>query len=110
MENNKQPKPDPKGKAVASLVFACIGIVIQIYLIQSINSWVAKTGEGAFGAMGFLISSPIPFLFGLIGLILGIKGLKSTRRNLAIAGIVFSIISIIFPIFTIMPLLVALLI
>lgn len=111
MNHNQQPKPDPKGKAIASFVlgvaylvwsvFSCLSIfsdsssIILIYIVF----WPYILTVLLFGSSPdwmFLLSLlPIP----LIGVILGTKGLKSSKRNFAIAGIILSVVSLLFALF-----------
>ena len=80
MENLQQPKPDPKGKAIASFWLGVISVIAGTFMLLMFP---------------FFMVIP-PLVVGMItvpaGLILGIMGLKSTKRNFAIAGIVLSII------------------
>jgi len=101
----KLNEPDPKGKAIASLFFGCIGIIIYVIMYKMTETFIQQTGEGAIGGFGLLFSSPIPIGFGVLGLISGIIVLKSDKRNLAIVGIILSIISVAFPIYIISNLL-----
>lgn len=94
--NNQQPKPDPKGKAIASLVLGIISALwppIQFLSVMIIM--MAQTGGGYFVII-FLhsISFFVASLISIIGITLGVQGLKSTRKGLAIAGIVLCVIGL----------------
>lgn len=94
----QQSRPDPKGKAIASLAFACIGIIIQLVVHLQILNCYKEIHEGLACGAGFIFFEvPNGLLFGFLGLNLGFKGLKSTKRTLAIIGIILSIILIFSP-------------
>lgn len=89
----QQSKPDPKGKAIASLVLGAISILpFILLLIAFISPWEALR---VFAYLFFVLPS---YVLGLIlatlGLICGTIGLKSSKKKLAITGIVFSTISL----------------
>jgi len=90
MDNTQQSKPDPKGKAIASLIFGVISI-IGLYLMYSI---VPMRFIVSFRNPESFIFPVIAIILPLIGLVLGIRGLKSTKRVFALAGIVLSVISL----------------
>jgi hypothetical protein len=96
---NQQPKPNPKGKAVVSLLLGIISgisvitIIIVIELLSRFGGlpMVMPLAEFVFYRMAPLIA--------IIGLILGILGLKSTKRNFAIAGIILCLIGLLTPLY-----------
>jgi len=95
---DKQTKPDPKGKAIASFVLGMVSI-IPIVLFLSIYIIPFGEGEGGHWQRGLFILfigfvSIFTMIVGLIGLILGIKDLKSTKRNFAIVGIILCVIGL----------------
>ena len=99
----QQPKPDPKGKAIASSVLGIISVIPLTLLIKIISySQSFKDPEFAYagfmlGIIGFLtafVGIPLGGVAGFIGLILGIKGLKSSLKSLAIIGIILCIIGL----------------
>ena len=91
MENLDQPKPDPKGKAIASF---CLGAISTlIFLFYSCPNAMTNMDDPEhlpptlLSMLLFTIVSPI-------GLMLGIKGIRSTERTYAIVGIVLSMITL----------------
>jgi len=98
MNNNQQPKPDPKGKAIASFIFACISVVPQAIMVLLIS----RSGPHAGGIIveGFqVLYSPIGMMSAILGLILGIMGLKSTKRNFAVISIILCIIGLLWSLY-----------
>jgi len=95
MNNNQtsqQFKPDPKIKAILSLILGMItgGSIIILPLIGRLIS-PAMILMPLVPLIAFILGVIFPF-FAIIGLILGIQGLKSIKRNFAIAGIVLCVI------------------
>ena len=99
----QQPKPDPKGKAITSLI---LGIISMFPLVVGFAGlvllrWVAEDFYWKHYnvlplqvAFAIFFMSPIAFLSGVVGLILGKIGLKSSRKKLAISGIILSILGL----------------
>jgi len=97
---NQQSNPNPKGKAIASLVMGIISGISVITIIITIE---------LLTRLGALPMTPMPLgefmfywidpLIAIIGLILGVLGLKSTKRNFAIAGIILCLIGLLFPLY-----------
>ena len=97
-----QTKPDPKGKAVASLIFSVISLTAPSAVFLLMPQFVQVESDhpiGGFGdafvllGLGFL-SFLIVLPFSIFGLMFGILGLKSTKRPFAIVGIIFSILTL----------------
>jgi hypothetical protein len=106
---DKQTKPDPKGKAIASFALGIISVILSLSLWLTI--WLPLIMPGYLALpwlwLGKLlyILAPHPFLgifigfipaiiLGFVGLILGIKGLKSSKNIFAKVGIILNIIGI----------------
>jgi len=86
MENQsivQQPKRDPRGKAITSLVFGAFGLIVSIIFTYFIPSVIS------------MIILYVAFIMALIGLVLGISGLRSTKKKLAILGIILCISTLI---------------
>lgn len=92
MNNNQQPKPDPKGKAIASFVLGIVSVLWNHFLW-----WIALVflglSLGVFGPIVLYLYLLITSLISIVGIILGIQGLKSSRKNMAIVGIILCVIS-----------------
>lgn len=98
--NNQQPKPDPKGKAIASFVLGIISVILTVlatlFLYTDITIPLIENGETDYtSAMIIIFTIILPIgiigaLTGFIGLILGIRGLRSSKRIFAIIGLVLS--------------------
>jgi len=98
----QQPKPDPKGKATASLILGVAGVIVIIgHIYNTLEGWTidsfripemfkfTKKILEPLGTISYLF-----LLVPIISLILGIKGLKSTKKNIAVGGIILSVIGI----------------
>lgn len=100
--NNQQPKPDPKGKAIASLILGFVSVILVFYFISSIfTSLTYYLPE----TLDMWLYSSIWFvtpLAGLIGIFLGGRCLTSTRSNFAKWGIMLSALSLLFFVFLIL--------
>jgi len=98
---NQQSKPNPKGKAVISLVLGIISVINGIGVIygpiiingfnQSFPSIIIKYIYAYGNPINFSIATS---LISIIGIILGKTGLKSTKKGIAIAGIVLCIVGL----------------
>ena len=92
MDNNLPSKPDPKGKAIASIILGIISILILIG--SSFYYEMFREGKYAAAIYDLMLNQLLMLLLasaiGFIALILGIKGLKSTKRYYAMAGIIIS--------------------
>jgi len=90
----QQSKPDPKGKAIISLVLGIVSMLLGLL-------------PALFLALGMNPMAPLPILnivfllplVVLIGIVLGILSLKSTKRNFAIAGIILCLIGLLTPLY-----------
>lgn len=96
MNNNQntQPiKPDPKGKAVASLILGIISTALVVITLVSIYGIMPL--PKFFGPIAFIVMYNFAVIpIAMIGWILGMKSLKSTKSNLAITGIILSIVGL----------------
>ncbi len=72
--NTQQSKPDPKGKAIASVILGTVSLVLVYNGLMEFYSCI----------------SFITVIVAAAGLFLGKTGLKSTKRNSAIIGIILS--------------------
>jgi len=92
---NQQSNPDPKRKAIASLVLGIISVGLLLLLYGIIGATIIL-GIMEMSGMGVFLMSLLfgALLSALVGLILGILSLKSTKRNFAIAGIILSAIGL----------------
>src|SRR3989344_6359359 len=103
MNNNQQPKPEPKGKAIASFWIGIISVIPMAFIKILFNlistPYSGSPGDSPGVTFYTLVMAPffiLAVILGPIGLILGIIGLKSTKRNFAIAGIILTSLAIIF--------------
>lgn len=104
MNNNqdiRQPKIDPKGKAIASFVLGVVSLVIGVFgaliAFEPRLLWPIFFPHGldtsAAITLAIVIGGPSAILnaiVALIAMILGIQGLKSSKGNLAMTGLVLS--------------------
>ena len=81
MNNNQQQKPDPKGKAIASLLLGVISVSPIIILSIVSPAFSTMLTVGTWPWMHLLGG-----IAGLCGLILGIKGIK--KWYFSVPGIV----------------------
>ena len=113
MNITQQPKPNPKGKAVASLILGVITIILfsswlvefwcSISPVDSIGCYlhritlriISAFPTGSTGVIIVIIYILQISFLPIIGFILGILGLKSTKKNLALIGIILCAISFI---------------
>lgn len=93
---SQQPRPNPKGKAAASIVLGFIAAILPFAILLP-----ELTSPHAGGVIGGILSIFGPLLIlaiiaGLIVIILGIMGLKPTKGNLALVGVILGIIALLF--------------
>lgn len=93
-QNIQQPKPNPKGKAIVSII---LGIIVTILPFVILIPKLTSPHAGAVAGGILSIFGPLLILaviVGLIGIILGIIGLA--KRNLALIGVVLGVIALLF--------------
>ena len=94
MDNIQQPKPDSKGKAIASILLGIVTVVLPVAaLLFQLIPLINKPHAG--GVIGGIVSVFVPLIVlgviaGLIGIVFGIMSLKP-QRNLALTGIILCI-------------------
>jgi len=93
---NNQPsiKPDPKGKAIASLILGIISLTAGLSgffprLPFSIWSLTEEFEEFVVYCFIFIFIAIISLILGIIALV------KSTKKEFAIAGIIFSVVALV---------------
>ena len=86
-QSYQQPKFNPKGRIIASLVLSVLSFSpFLLGLVCGSRCFIAGIG----GLPIFLMTGPLA----IIGLSCGILSLKSTRKSLAVIGIIFSLIGL----------------
>lgn len=92
MNNTQQPKPDPKGKAIASFWLGIITVILSLGF--SLDFMLDFLSTGYLRASMFYVLPAL--IIGITGLILGRRGLKSSKRATARNGIILCIIGLIY--------------
>ena len=114
MENIEQPKPEPKGKSIFTIIFGspeeralvsfalgCISVIVPIIIVLTVGR---GQHAGGFLAFSLMVFYPIGLLSALLGLILGISGSKSTKKVFATTGVVLSLIYLLLPLLVVIGL------
>jgi len=82
-QNIQQPKPDPKGKAVASFVLGIIAATPNLLILTNIPMVL------------YLDNPPITFaslIIGVAAIVFGIMGISSSKRKYSIIGVSLGLI------------------